>query len=203
MENFPKPNKGGRPRKIPRSGGNPLADVLGEYSSEKQDFAREFFAEGLRSDRTRANAYYADGAREVIEAYSKQVQDPHDPVLAAKIRLGMDWILARRTVLTELGRMMGGEAKPAPEDIARLQDTVESVARRHDKLTAKAACAYISGRRMRETNPPASRKERVASLHHDLNAAINVHRQRHPESIWQDIKRALDLTTGQVERKLP
>jgi hypothetical protein len=45
------------------------------------------------------------------------------------------------------------------------------------------------------------RRDRVASLHHDLNAAINLHRQRFPESDWTVIREALELTVGQVERK--
>jgi hypothetical protein len=163
---------------------------------------RELVGQTLVTDRTHANAFYADTAREVVEALSeqaKQLQMPHDPVLAAKLRLGMDWILARKTVLTELGRMMESEADPTEQDVERFQAVVRHIASRHDKLTAKAACAYIRGRRMGETQ----RRERIASLHHDLNAAINVHRQRFPESTWTDIKRALDLTAGQIERKLP
>jgi hypothetical protein len=194
MENFPK--KRGRPRKIPRSLGNPLGDAVAERSPEEQNFALEFFADALRSDRTRNNAFYADGAREVIEAWSKQVQIPDDPVLAAKMRVGMDWILARRTVLTELGRMM--DEGPAAQNARSLQAVVDHIAARHDKLTAKSACAYIHGRRMGET----SRRDRVAALHHDLNAAINLHRQRYPESTWADIRRALEMTVGQVARKL-
>jgi hypothetical protein len=177
-----------------------MADALAEHSPEKQDYLREYFGEAFRSDRTRANAYYADGARGVVEAYAeqaKQQQMPHDPVLHAKLRLGMDWILARRTVLTELGRMMDSD-DPTEENIERLQAVVRHIATRHDKLTAKAACAYIRGRRMGDTK----RRGRVASLHHDLNAAINVHRQRFPESTWADIKQALELSAGQIERKL-
>jgi hypothetical protein len=197
MENFPKPNRGGRPRKIPRSPGNPLGDVLGEGAPEGQKFAREFFADAVRTDRTRANAYYAAIARQVIETWSKQVQMPDDPVLAAKIRLGMDWILARRTVLTELGRMMDSVAEPTERDIERFQAVVRHIASRHDKMTAKSACAYIRGRRLGETK----RRDRIASLHHDLNRAINEHRQRYPESSWEDVQKALGHTVSQVSRK--
>jgi hypothetical protein len=189
METFP---KRGRPRKIPQ----PMAAGLEVPNPEH---LRKFLGATLVTDRTHANAFYADTAREVVEALSEQVQIPHDPALAAKLRLGMDWILARRTVLTELGRMMESEADPAEQDIERFQAVVRHIASRHDKLTAKAACAYIRGRRMGETK----RRDRVASLHHDLNAAINVHRQRFPESTWTDIKRALELSAGQIERKLP
>ena len=105
-------------------------------------------------------------------------------------------LLSRRTVLAEVGRMIDDPAGP---DQRRVQAVVDHIAVRHDKLTAKAACAYIRGRRMGETK----RRDRVASLHHDLNAAINVHRQRFPESTWADIRRALDLSAGQIEHKLP
>jgi hypothetical protein len=189
MENFP---KRGRPRKIPES-------LVGSALKVREipEASREVFAEALRTDRSRANAYYADSAKEVIEHLSKQIQMPHDPVLGAKLRLGMDWILARRTVLTELGRMM--DEDPEEQDIERFQAVVRHIAARYDKLTAKAACAYIRGRRMGETK----RRDRIASLHHDLNAAINLHRQRFPESTWTDIKQALELSAGQIERKLP
>ena len=189
MENFPK--RRGRPRNIPES----LRASFGVESPEIPDAAREMVVGALRTDRTRANAYYADNAREVVEGLSKQVEMPDNPVLAAKLRLGMDWIQARRTVLTELGRMM--DRDPTEEDVARFQAVVRHIASRHDELTAKAACAYIRGRWMGETK----RRERVASLHHDLNAAINLHHQRFPESTWTDIREALELTVGQVERK--
>jgi hypothetical protein len=193
MENFLK--RRGRPRKIPES----LRASFGLKSPEIPDAAREMVVGALRTDRTRANAYYADNAREVVEGLSKQVEMPENPMLAAKLRLGMDWILARRTVLTELGRMMDGDPDrdPTEEDVARFQAVVRHIASRHDKLTAMAACAHIRGRRMGETK----RRDRVTSLHHDLNAAINLHRQRFPESSWTDIREALELTVGQVERK--
>jgi hypothetical protein len=185
---------------MPRSGRNPLADALGERTPEEQSFLREYFAGGLGTDRTHANAYYADQARGVIGALqeqAKELQVTQDPVLAAKLRLGMDWILARKTVLTELGRMMDDD--PTEQAVMRFQAVVRRLATRHDKLTAKAACAYVRGRRMGGTH---KRRDRVASLHHDLNAAINVHRQRFPESTWTDIKQAVELSAGQIERKL-
>jgi hypothetical protein len=186
MENFPK--KRGRPRKIPES-----------MVPEIPDISREYFAEVAQTDRSRANSFYAESAKEVIGSLSKQIEIPENPVLSAKLRLGMDWILSRRTVLAELGRMMDSEPDPTEQDIERFQAVVRHIASRHDKLTAKAACAYIRGRRMGETK----RRDRVASLHHDLNAAINLHRQRFPESTWTDIKQALELSAGQIERKLP
>ena len=45
-------------------------------------------------------------------------------------------------------------------------------------------------------------RDRVAALHHDLEAAINLHRRRFPESSWADVHRALELTIGQIDRKL-
>jgi hypothetical protein len=194
MENFP---KRGRPRKIPK----PMAAELGlGLDASKSEHLREFFGQTLATDRSHANTFYADTAREVVEALAKQLKElriPHDPVLVAKQRLGMDWILARKTVLTELGRMMDDD--PEEQDVERFQAVVRHIATRHEKLTAKGACAYIRGRRMGETK----RRDRVASLHHALNAAINVHRQRFPESTWTDIKKALDLSAGQIEHKLP
>jgi hypothetical protein len=191
MENFPK--KRGRPRKIPES----LAGSFGlAPPPDIPEPVREMFESRVRTERTRANRYYADGAREVVEELSKQARRPDDPVLAAKLRLGMDWILARKTVLTELGRMM--QEEPTERDIERFQDTVMGVAERHDKLTAKTAVARIRRARLGETE----RRERVADLHHDLNAAINLHRQRFPESTWADVRRALELTAGQIERKM-
>jgi len=195
MENFPK-KKRGRPRKIPES----LVESLG-VEVPKAPEARELFGESMRTGRTRANRFYADGAREVIEAYAKQLKEHRvsigDPVHHAKVRLGMDWILRRKTVLTELGRMMDQDESPTEQEIKRLQDAVWHIAARHDRLTAKAACAYVRGRRMGETK----RRDRVASLHHALNAAINMHRQRYPESTWDDIRQALKLTAGQIEHK--
>jgi hypothetical protein len=178
--------------------GNALGDALADRSPEEQNFAREYFADGLRTDRSRANAYYADMARDVVESLSKQVEIPHDPVLAAKTRSGMDWIMSRRTVLAELGRMMDQTGEhPTDEERAQFQAVVHRIAFRHDRLTAKAACAIVRGGRMGET----PRRDRIAALHHDLNGAINLHRQRFPESTWTDIRRALDLTAKQVEHK--
>jgi hypothetical protein len=124
------------------------------------------------------------------------VRMPEDPALAAKLRLGMDWILERRTVLSELGRMLIEE--PTEQDIQRFQDVVIYIAKRHSKITAKAAAAHVRRVRLGETG----RRDRVTALHHDLNAAINLHRQRFPESTWADVRRALELTTEQIERKL-
>jgi hypothetical protein len=195
METFPK-KKRGRPRKIPES----LVESLG-VEVPKAPEVRELFGESMRTGRTRANRFYADGAREVIEAYAKQLKEHRvstgDPVHHAKVRLGMDWILRRKTVLTELGRMMDQDEGPTEQEIKRLQDVVWHISARHDRLTAKAACAYVRGRRMGETK----RRDRVASLHHDLNAAINLHRQRYPESTWDDVRKALEHTVSQVSRK--
>jgi hypothetical protein len=137
MESFPK--RRGRPRKIPESKIKPF----GFENREVPDVARQMVIEPFQSDRTRANAYYADNAREVVEGLSKQVEMPENPVLAAKLRLGMGWILARRTVLTELGRMM--DRDPTEEDVARFQAVVRHIASRHDKLTAKAAVPTSGG----------------------------------------------------------
>jgi len=190
MENFPK--RRGRPRKIPE----PMERAMG---LEIPETARDMFAGLGKTDRTNANLYYANTAKGVVESLAEQVRGAAtaDPVRSAKRRLGLDWIVARQTVLTELGRMMTED--PSEDEIARFQDVVFSIADRHEKLTAKTAAARIRRARLGETK----RRDRVASLHHDLNAAINVHRQRFPESTWTDIKQALELSAGQVERKLP
>jgi hypothetical protein len=182
--------KRGRPRKIP----DELIPGLG--LPELPAAVREMYAFSTRTRRHRANLYYADQAREMVKELSKRVRIPEDPVLAAKLRLGMDWILARQTVLTELGRML--IENPTEGDVQRFGDVVEHVAERHNKLTAKAACAYIRRQRMGETK----RKERIAYLHHALNEVINAHHQRFPESTWADVHRAVELTAGQIERKL-
>jgi hypothetical protein len=166
---------------------------------EVHENMREVVGAALVSSRTHANDYYADNARQVVEVYAKQVRDapdPLDPVRTARRRIGLDWILARKTVLTELGRWMGDD--PSEDEVERFQDAVTAIADRHDKLSAKAAAARIRRQRLGETK---QRTERVADLHHDLNVAINLHRQRHPESTWEDVRRALGLTAGQMAGK--
>jgi hypothetical protein len=155
----------------------------------------------LATDRTHGNRYHADIARQVIEGVGEQLREgfPDDPAAHANRRLGIDWILSRTTVLTELGRMMDANQNPTPREVSRFNAVVRSVADRHKRHTAKSACAYIRGHRLGETDY----RERVAALHHDLNAAINLHRQRYPESTWDDIRQALKLTAGQIEHKLP
>jgi hypothetical protein len=187
MENFP---KRGRPRKIPES------LVPGMALPEIPEPARTYFDEVTQTERTRANGYYAGCARGVIEQLSSNVSVPDDPVFAAKLRMGMDWILTRRTVLAELGRMLVED--PTEQDVERFHDTVRYIAQKRPKITAKEACARVRRLRLGETK----RRDRVAALHHELNAAINVHRQRFPESTWADVQRALELTMGQIERKL-
>jgi hypothetical protein len=75
MENFPK-KKRGRPRKIPES----LVESLG-VEVPKAPEVRELFGESMRTGRTRANRFYADGAREVIEAYAKQLKEHRVPIV--------------------------------------------------------------------------------------------------------------------------
>jgi hypothetical protein len=197
MENFPK--KRGRPQKLPDwvRGTGEFADMVGDkLVGEAGEFARELLLDPLRTQRSRANQHYAERAREVVQGLSTQVDDPADPVSTARTRRGMDWILSRKTVLTELGRMMT-TTDPSPKEVEKFQYVVRRVAERHEKLTAKTAVAYIRGQRMGETKS----RDRVAALHHDLNAAINLHRKRYPESTREDVRRALQLTVRQVERK--
>jgi hypothetical protein len=204
MENLPKPNKGGRPRKIPRKTGNPMADALSERNPKDPGYAyaRSTLAEAVHTDRTRANSFYAESATGYVEMLRDRTKKvlgsatPHDPLLVGKRLAGYGWMLERRTVLTELGRLADGVT---PDAFQALTDVIDHVADRYDKLTAKAACAYVRGKRMGTT----PRKERIAALHHDINAAINLHRQRHPESTWADIRRALDLSAGQIAHKAP
>jgi hypothetical protein len=129
---------------------------------------------------------------------SVPAQLPDEPVLSAKIRVGIDWILGRTTVLSELGRML--VEAPTQGDVARFQGTVMHIAERHSKLTAKEAAAYVRRVRLGETG--ASRRDRLEALHHDLNAAINYHRRRFPESSWADVLTALELTEGQIRKKI-
>jgi hypothetical protein len=203
MENSPKKKKRGRPRKLPESvrGTGLFAQVAdaSEPSDEAKRIGKEMVGDFMRTERSRADSHYAERAREVVQGISGQIasEATSDPVHTAKVRLGMDWIMSRKTVLTELGRMMT-TTEPSRKEVKRFQYVVRRVASRHDKLTAKTACAYIRGQRLGETSEA---RERVAALHRDLNAAINFHRQRHPESTWADIRRALELTAKQVQGK--
>ena len=190
MENFPKVL--GRPRKIPKTG-------FGELERKFRAMPKEALGVlpfGFPTERTAANRFYAERAREVLPELSKNLRVPDDPVLAAKIRMGADWIMERSTVLSELGRMMIDE--PGEEDIARFQDAVRYIAERHPKITAKEAVAYARRARLGET----SRRDRLTALHHALNAAINYHRRRFPESSWADVLKALELTEGQIRKKV-
>jgi hypothetical protein len=191
MENLPKRSRG-RPRKIPESGFGELERKFRQIPKE----ARGLSPFHVPTERTAANRFYADRARAVLPELSKSLRVPDDAVLLAKIRVGIDWILGRTTVLSELGRMVVED--PSQSDIARFQDTVRHIAERHPKLTAKEAAAYVRRMRLGETE----RRGRLEALHHDLNAAINYHRRRFPESSWADVLKALELTEGQIRKKI-
>jgi hypothetical protein len=105
MENFPKTKKRGRPRKIPSP---PLPAGF-----EMPDSLRELVEEHQRTDRHRANFFYAELARRAVEGISEDVRIPEDPVRAARLRAGMDWVLERSTVLSELGRLMVDDPTPS------------------------------------------------------------------------------------------
>ncbi len=167
---------------------------LGDKFRQMQDFSPF----DVPTERTAANRYYAGRGRGAVEAFSKTVRISHDPVLAARLRTGMDWITKRATVASEIGRMVESE-HPTAEEGARFQDTVTYIAERHPKITAKEAAAYVRRVRLGETTP---RRERLQALHHDLNAAINYHRRRFPESSWADVLKALESTEGQIRKKL-
>jgi len=191
MENFPKTPRG-RPRKIPES---ELGEVGREFGQMPKE-ARQLLPFDVPTERTHANRFYADRARETLPEMSKKLRMPHDPVLQAKIRVGMDWVSTRTTILSELGRMMVEDH--SQEDIARFQDALVYVAQRHATLTAKDAAAYVRRVRLGATG----QRERRAALHHAFNAAINHHRRRFPESSWDDVLRALELTEVQVRKKV-
>jgi hypothetical protein len=193
MENLPKRSRG-RPRKIPEPG---FGGLERRKLRQRVRDARGISPFDVPTERTAANRFYADRARGALPELSKSLRVPEDPVLSAKIRVGIDWILGRTTVLSELGRMMVEE--PGQEDVARLQGVVWYIAERHPKITAKEAAAYAHRMRLGETG----RSDRLGALHHDLNTAINYHRQRFPESSWADVLKALELTEGQIRKKLP
>ena len=192
MENLPKTRKRGRPRKLPE----PTHGELPPIPKDVQALA----GLDVPTERTSANRFYADKARGVLPELSKSLRIPDDPALAAKIRVGIDWILGRTTVLSELGRMMEPykNEEPSQGDVARFQGVVRYIAERRPKITAKEAAAYVRRMRLGETE----RRGRLEALHHDLNAAINYHRRRFPESSWADVLKALEATEGQIRKKV-
>ncbi len=189
MENLPKIKKRGRPRKLPEPTHWELPQIPKDVGA--------LVGFDVPTERTSANRYYAGRGRGAVEAFSKTVRISHDPVLAARLRVGMDWITKRATVASEIGRMVESE-HPTAEEVARFQDTVTYIAERHPKITAKEAAAYARRMRLGETE----RRVRLEALHHDLNAAINYHRRRFPESSWADVLKALELTEGQIRKKI-
>ncbi len=194
MENLPKKARG-RPRKIPAS---PQAELRDKFRQTPKGGPSPF---DVPTERTAANRFYAGAARQVLPELSKRLSLPEDPFLSAKIRVGIDWILARITVLSELGRMLVEE--PSPDDIKRFQDTVRYIAQGHTRMTARDAAAYARSVRLGEERQRGfARKDRLAALHHELNAAINHHRRRFPESSWEDVLKALEHTDKQVRKKI-
>src|SRR5215216_6597456 len=117
MENLPK-KKRGRPRKIPE----PQLGEIGRQFRQAPKEVRQLMGIEIPTERTAANRFYADRAKDVVEGLKESVSIPEDPVLAAKLRTGMDWVLKRRTVLSELGRLMVEE--PNERDIERFQSTL-------------------------------------------------------------------------------
>ena len=151
------------------------------------------------TERTAANRFYAGEAREVLPELSKCLSLPEDPALSARLRVGIDWILSRTTVLSELGRMLVED--PNPDDIKRFQDTVRYIAQGHAKMNARDATAYARRVRLGKGGQ-RGRKDRLTALHHEFNAAINYHRRRFPESSWEDVLKALEHTEEQVRKKV-
>jgi hypothetical protein len=151
------------------------------------------------TERTAANRFYAGEARQVLPELPKILCHPEDPVLSAKIRVGIDWILGRTTVLCELGRMLVED--PNPDDIKRFQDTVRYIAQGHTRMNARDAAAYARRVRIGEGGR-RGRKDRLTALHHEFNVAINHHRRRFPESSWEDVLKALEHTEKQIRLKV-
>jgi len=184
--------KRGRPRKIPES---ELGDISRKFLQMPKEM-RGLAPLDVPTERTRANRYYADKAADLLEDIAHHPATfPEDPVYTAKLRTGIDWIRTRRTILAELGRML--DEGPSEQGTYRVYDAVKHIAERHDKLTARAAAAYVRRQRLGETK----RSERVRALHHDLYVVIQQHRQRYPESTWADVLRALEPLARQIERK--
>src|SRR5215204_2679613 len=108
MENLPKRARG-RPRKIPE------VPEYRKLAGEVRRLPKGFPPVGvdIPTERTAANRYYADRGRRVVAALSNSevVRIPHDPVLAAKLRAGMDWITQRTTVAAEIGRMVESDSQ--------------------------------------------------------------------------------------------
>ncbi len=190
MENLPKRARG-RPRKIPAS---PQAEVRDKFRQMPKGGLSPF---DVPTERTAANRFYAEEARQVLPELSKSLYIPEDPVLSARLRVGIDWILGRTTVLCELGRMLVED--PNPDDIKRFQDTVRYIAQGHTRMNARDAAAYARRVRLGEGGQ-RGRKDRLTALHHDFNAAINHHRRRFPESSWEDVLKALEHTEIQVRK---
>jgi hypothetical protein len=152
------------------------------------------------TDRTRANRHYAALGRSLMGELSESVVIADDPVLVAKLRVGMDWIASRSTVASEFGRMTEDD-NPTSEEVERLHKTIAHIAKRRPKITASEAAAYVRHRRIRESRKKIPRRDRIAALHHELNRVINEHRQRHPDTTWADANKALEYTVGQIARK--
>jgi len=190
METFPK--KRGRPRKVPA----PSAQTEALFSATPAE-VRDLLGFEVPSDRTRANRFYAEKAREVVRELSKDVRIPHDPAGAARLRAGMDWIAQRSIVLAELGRMM--QDNPTEEEGARFQAAVTYVADKRPGITAKDAAAYVRRVRLRGES---KRIERVRELHHEVNRLVTAYRRRYPEGDWREVLEALDHSAAQIRKKL-
>jgi hypothetical protein len=194
MESFPKRQRG-RPRKLPEPEFQEERQRLAKEPREVREIVREMLPFGLPSERTAANRYYANRARDVVAGLSKGLRMPEDPVRAANLRVGMDWVLARSTVLTELGRMLVDE--PSDEDVARFQSALMYVAGKRPNITAKEAAAYVRSVRLGHTK----KRDRLRAFYRELEGVISAHLARHPDTTVEDALRVLDLARQQVEKK--
>jgi hypothetical protein len=148
------------------------------------------------TDRRRADFFYAGMAHRELEGlYFGVVAE--DPSLAKRLRERTGWVLEKPSILAELGRILGPEEEPGEEEAMLFLYAVRWLEDSYPNRNVKRAVAHIRRMRLGETR----RGHRLAALHHDLNQAINRHRQRYPETDWEDVLGALDYTVRQVARK--
>jgi hypothetical protein len=148
------------------------------------------------TDRRRADFFYAGrGGAELEGLYFGLIAE--NPEVAKRARARTDWVLKKPSILAELGRILGSEEDPGEEAAMLFLYAVKWLEDYYPNKNVKRAVAHIRRIRIGETR----RGQRLATLHHDLNMAINRHRQRYPETDWEDVQAALDYTVRQVARK--
>jgi hypothetical protein len=188
METFPK-KKRGRPRKLPEPPNHERRQQFEAYPKEVREITGAMVGFTIPTERTEANRYYADRARAAVRSLSQDLAERplDDPVRTAKLRIGMDWVMERSTVLTELGRMLGDDLSEAER--WRFQDALTYVALKRPSITAKEAAAYVKNVRLGR----AGRKKRLRALYRELDAVVSSHMTRYPETTVDDVIRCLNL----------